>query len=134
MTLRVIIVDDNAAMREVLRSVVEDLGAEIVAEADNGQAAIKQAELYHPELLLLDITMPGMGGFPVARYLHAHAPQINIIFVSQHNQHTYVEEAFEAGARGYVLKNSLVDDLGPAIETVMNGGTFVSPKINTYAT
>ena len=81
----------------------EGLGGEVLAEADNGRSAIEEAERHHPELMLLDVSMPVMGGLPAARYLHEHLPDLSIIFVSQYSWKVYAEEALESGARGYVV-------------------------------
>ena len=127
-----IIADDDPIIRSALRTLVEDLGAEVLSEADSGDAAIKQAELHPPDVLLLDISMPGIGGFRTAKYLRQHVPQTYIIFISQYSQKVYVEEALEIGAKGYIVKGSLVEDLAPAIQSVMDGGTFVSKSISGY--
>jgi DNA-binding NarL/FixJ family response regulator len=127
--VRLIIADDDAGIRGVLRMIAEDLGAEILAEAENGRSAIKEAEFHHPQLLLLDASMPIMGGFPAARYLREHIPELRIILVSQHNNKAYVEEALQIGARGYIVKEAVARELGPAMDAVMDGGTFVSPSI-----
>jgi len=127
--VRLIIVDDDPATRGVLRLLAEELGAEVVAEADNGQTAIEQA-VHHPaQLMLMDVSMPVMGGFPAARYLRAHIPQMQIIFMSQHNQKAYADEALELGAKGYLVKASVAADLGPAIQKVLDGETFVSSRV-----
>jgi DNA-binding NarL/FixJ family response regulator len=128
--VRLVIADDDPGIREALRMIAEDLGAEILAEADNGCAAIREAELHHPQVLLLDASMPIMGGFPAARYLHEHIPDLRIIVISQHNLKAYAEEALQIGAKGYLLKAAVARELGPAMDAVMDGGTFVSPSIN----
>ena len=127
--VRLIIVDDDPCIRDALRSLAEDLGADVLAEADNGQGAITQAERHHPQLILLDVSMPVMGGFPAARYLREHIPDLLIILVSQHNQRVYADEALQIGAQGYIVKAAVATELGPAIRAVMEGGTFVSPRI-----
>jgi DNA-binding NarL/FixJ family response regulator len=127
--VRLIIVDDDPGIREALRSLVEDLGAHVLAEADNGHSAIEQAERHHPQLILLDVSMPVMGGLPAARYLREHIPDLRIILVSQHNQKVYADEALHIGARGYIVKAAAATELGPAIKIVMDGGTFVSPRL-----
>ena len=125
--LRLIIVDDDEAIRHRLRVVAETLGAEVIAEADNGRACIEQAERFRPELVLLDVSMPVMGGFPAARQLRARMPDLRIIFVSQHRERVYIEEAFEIGVNGYIWKQAAAAELNDAIRTVMSGGSFVSP-------
>lgn len=127
--IRIVIVDDDPAIRQIIRSLVEHLGAEVLGEADNGRGAIEQAERHHPEVMLLDVSMPVMGGLPATRYLHEHLPELNIILVSQYNRRVYAEEALESGARGYLVKGCLPTELEQAVDVVMNGGTFVSPHV-----
>jgi DNA-binding NarL/FixJ family response regulator len=127
--VRLIIVDDDPSIRRMLRSLVENLGAEVLAEADNGRGAIEQAERYRPEVMLLDVSMPVMGGIPAAAYLHEHHPELNIILVSQYSHKVYAEEGLHAGAKAYVVKGSLVIEIEEAVAAVLNGGTFVSPRL-----
>lgn len=82
-----------------------------------------------PELVLLDISMPAMGGFSLAEQIHRTWPGTKIIFVSQHAERAYVDKAWEVGASGYVLKRNLLADLLPAIREVSAGQTFVSPRL-----
>lgn len=127
--VRLIIVDDDPAIRMMLRSIAEALGANVLGEAENGRGGIEQAELLRPEMMLLDVSMPVMGGFPAARYLREHIPDLWIVLVSQYNQKAYADEALELGARGYILKSAVASELGIAMEAIMNGGTFVSPRV-----
>lgn len=127
--LKTIIVDDDPDIREGLRRIVEHLGAEVVAEAEDGQSAVECAQASRPELILLDVSMPGMSGFAAARQLRKLMPNVPIVFVSQHSEGIYAEQALEIGVRGYVLKRSVCTDLDPAITAVMSGQTFVSPLV-----
>lgn len=129
--VRLIIVDDDASIRKTLFTLATDLGAEVVAEADNGRSAIEQATLHRPEIMLLDISMPIMGGFQATRYIRDHLPEIHVILVSQYSQSVYVEEAIAIGVRGYVVKAAVANELERAIKTVLGGETFVSSRINT---
>jgi DNA-binding NarL/FixJ family response regulator len=127
--VRLIIADDDARIRNALRTLADELGAEVVAEADNGRSAIEQAERHGAQVILLDVSMPIMGGFPAARYLRDHLPSLRVILVSQYNQRVYAEEALEVGAKGYIVKSAAASELEPALQTVMEGGTFVSARI-----
>lgn len=124
-----VIVDDDALIRNALRVILEGLGAEIAGEADNGRSAIEQAQLFSPEVILLDVSMPVMGGFDAARELTKVMPGVHIIFVSQHLDQAYVEEAFTSGAAAYVSKQRAGSDLADAVDAVMSGQTFISPTI-----
>ena len=128
--MRIIIVDDDPGIRAALRLLAEDAGAEVLAEANNGREAIDKADQYHPEIMLLDVSMPIMGGFRAARHLRQHLPELRIVLVSQYNQKVYAEEALEIGAKGYILKGSVATELGPAMKIIFDGGTFVSPGIS----
>ncbi len=127
--VRLVIVDDDSTIRKKLRVIVEAHGADVLAEAQDGRGGIDEAERLQPELILLDVSMPVMGGFSAARYLHEHMPQLRIILVSQYNQRVYAEEALQIGADGYVLKSAVASELSMAITTVMAGGTYISSRI-----
>jgi DNA-binding NarL/FixJ family response regulator len=127
--IRLIIMDDDPGIREALRTLANDLGADVLAEADNGRAAIEHAELHRAELMLLDVSMPVMGGIPAAKYLREHMPDLQIILISQYNRKVYADEAMQLGVKGYIVKAAVATELGPAMQTVMNGGTFISPHI-----
>ena len=125
--LRLVIADDDQMIRQGLRIITEALGAEVLAEADNGHVCLEQVERLRPELVLLDISMPVMGGFAAARQLRARMPELRIVFVSQHSERVYIEEAFQIGVNGYILKQTAATDLGDAIQAVMSGRKFLSP-------
>jgi DNA-binding NarL/FixJ family response regulator len=127
--VRLIIVDDDPEMRSILRSLAEDMGAEVVAEAENGRAAIESAHTYPAEVMLLDISMPKMGGIPAAKQLRQDRPDLHIIFVTHYAGKAYVQEALELGASGYLVKGSVATELGPAIHDVMEGRTFISSRV-----
>lgn len=122
-----VVVDDSPEIRAGLRGLLEALGVHIIGEAENGHAAIEKAELLHPELILLDVSMPVMGGFAAARVLRRSMPHLRIIFVSQHSDRAYAEEALALGASAYVLKRTASAELAKAVSAALSGSTFVSP-------
>ena len=124
--LQVVIIDDNASIRGMLRRLVENINGKVIGEAEDGRAGINAAERLRPDLLLLDISMPGMSGFDVARELHESMPQLAVIFVTQHASQAYVDEAFRCGAKGYVLKRAVAGELFDAVQTAMRGDVFCS--------
>lgn len=120
---RLIIVDDSALIRQAIEMVL-DLRYDVVASVSNGEAAVTAAARLTPELILLDISMPGVNGFEAARQIKRASSVTSIIFVSEHEQKSYVEAGFGAGASGYVFKDQIASDLVPAIRTVLAGSEF----------
>ncbi len=125
--MQLLIVDDDRSIREMLRMLVQDMDCYVVGEADNGRSGIDEAERLQPQVMLLDVSMPFMGGFDAARTLKRRLPELRIIFVSQHSERIYAEEAFRCGAKGYVLKRAAATELPNAIRAVMSGQVFRSP-------
>lgn len=124
-----LIVDDDEIVRSMLRYIVETDEHSVIGEAENGQAGVSAAESLKPDLMLLDVSMPLMGGFPAARLLNTSMPDLPIIFVTQHTDQFYADEAFRCGAKGYVIKGAAMTELPSAIDTVMSGQMFCSPLI-----
>ena len=119
MTLRTLLVDDNTtfltAVRKFLRTLPQ---VEVIGEAHDGKSALELAQSLHPDLVLLDIVMPGMGGLEVATALQSSAPCPRIVFLSMHDSASYRTAARELGARGYVGKGDFVVDLVPLIDSI----------------
>ncbi len=125
-TPRLVIVDDSALMRQAIEMVL-DCQYEVVASVPDGEGAVTAAARFAPELVLLDISMPGVNGFEAARQIKLASPVTSIIFVSEHERKSYVDAGFLAGASGYVFKNQIASDLAPAIRTVLAGKEFGRP-------
>ena len=115
----------------MLRFIVESDEHFVVGEAENGQDGVSAAEDLKPDLLLLDVSMPVMGGFPAARLLTVRMPDMPIIFITQHREQSYADEAFRCGAKGYVIKQAVMTELPSAIDTVMAGQFFCSPLVQS---
>ena len=113
----------------MLRGIGESQGSEVVAEAANGQEAIDASERLKPDLILLDISMPTMGGFPAARHFRKNCPELPFIFVSQHRDQFYCDEALECGARGYVIKSAAATELPVALVAFKTGQVYRSNLI-----
>ncbi len=120
---RLIIADDSALMRQAVELTVDD-EFDIVASVSDGETAVTAAAKLEPEVILLDISMPGMNGFEAGRQIKRASPATRIIFVSEHEQTSYVEAGFTAGASGYVFKNKMASELVPAIRSVLGGGEY----------
>jgi CheY-like chemotaxis protein len=125
---RILIADDHDATRYILRRFAES-ECEVVAEVGNGLEAVQGAERLRPELVVLDVSMPVMGGVDAARLIRRNFPEIRIIFASQHTNREYADEAFRAGAQGYIVKQAAASELTTAIRDVLAGKSFRSPLI-----
>jgi DNA-binding NarL/FixJ family response regulator len=129
--LRVILADDHTLVRAGLRSLVEQLkDVTVVAEASNGHEVLSLTATHHPDVVLMDITMPGMNGFEAALRLRKDHPQVKIIILSMHASEEYVLQALRAGASGYLVKDSAPLELGLALQSVARGETYLSPPIS----
>lgn len=128
--LSVLLVDDHELVRGGLRALIEAFGNYIVVgEAGDGRAAISQARALKPELVLMDISMPELSGIDaIGRVLQASLGS-RVIVLSMHRSRRYADEAFAAGALGYVVKDAAVAELASAMATVAAGGRFVSPAL-----
>jgi DNA-binding NarL/FixJ family response regulator len=122
-------VDDHGAWRRHIAAVLRTSRTwDIAGEAGNGTAAVEAAAALAPDLILLDVELPGLNGIEAARLIVASAPEQKILFVSNHRSLDVVEAAFEAGARGYVLKTHASDELLPAMTAVAAGRRFISAR------
>jgi response regulator NasT len=112
---RILLVDDEALIRMGLRAMLHDLGYEIAGEAADGQDAVEKAAALAPDLVIMDIKMPGMDGLEAARRIMATRP-VPVIVLTAYNQQGLVAEAAETGVLAYLMKPVREADLGPAIE------------------
>jgi DNA-binding NarL/FixJ family response regulator len=128
--IRVLVADDHAIVREGIRHVLmEEPGFEIVAEAATGEAALAQALEIRPDVVVLDISMPGQSGLEVAAALHDRLPDARVLILSMHDNPEYVLEAVRAGAHAYLLKDSAATELRSAVRAVHGGEAYYSPPI-----
>ena len=128
--IRIVVADDHALVREGIRRVLDEATEfEVVAEASDGDEALSRVRELDPDVLLLDLTMPGVGGLDVTRRIRAESTRPRIMILSMHDETEYVLQAVKAGADGYLLK----DDAGPemlrrAVSAVHSGESFFSPR------
>jgi DNA-binding NarL/FixJ family response regulator len=128
--IQILLVDDQRLMREGLRTLLElEPDLVIVGEAENGAAGLTLAEQLHPDVILMDIRMPGMDGVEATRRLREHWPQIKVIILTTFDDDEYVFEGLRAGALGYLLKAVSGQELATAIRTVHSGGALIDPSV-----
>jgi two-component system, NarL family, response regulator NreC len=126
----VLIVDDHALLRSGLRLLLEaEEGFVVADEAGDAEGAIRLARLHKPDVVLLDVVLPGRNGIDAVRDILASAPQTRILMLSMQDDPRYVRESFTAGASGYVLKEAAGDELVEAVRTVAGGGRYVHPVL-----
>jgi DNA-binding NarL/FixJ family response regulator len=126
--LRVLIADDHGIVRSGVRMLIDrQAGMEVVAEAEDGVAAVEQALVERPDVAVLDVAMPRMTGIQAAREIKAQSPETSILLLSMHDDEHYLYDALRSGASGYVLKRAADHDLVDAVRAVGAGRSFVSP-------
>ena len=132
---RILIVDDHAFIRRGVRGILQDFPEwEVCAETDNGKDAVRLAGELRPEVILMDVSMPGITGLEAARSIRERDPHVKIILLTLHDSRELVRSAFRAGARGYVLKSDAEQELVRALNIVLGDGTYVSPAIDENVT
>ena len=130
MPTRVLLVDDHAIIRQGLCSLLEKQpDIEVVGSVEDGRKAVDIARELAPDLVIMDISMPNLNGIDATRKIIGEMGDVKIIALSIHSSRHFVAEMLKAGASGYILKECLFDELVEAIKTVLNGGTYLSPKI-----
>lgn len=128
--LRVIIADDHAVVRQGIRAVLEEVdGLEVVAEAEDGLQALALIEEHRPDVVVLDVTMPGKTGLEVAKELRDAGSGVRVLILSMHDEPEYVLEAVRAGADGYVLKDMAPAELRAAVLSIHEGKESFSGRV-----
>jgi two-component system, NarL family, nitrate/nitrite response regulator NarL len=131
--IRVLLADDHSLIREGIRSSLRRYKhLEIVGEAADGKEALRQAHALLPDIVLMDINMPGLSGLEATEALRQQLPQVKILILTVHSNKEYVLRIALSGARGYVLKDTSPSELAGAIEAVHQGGAFFSPEVAGY--
>jgi len=128
--ITVLLVDDHSLVRRGFRRMLEDeADMEVVGEAGDGEESIKLAKKLHPQVVVMDCALPGMNGLDATRQIIEDSPQTAVLMLSMHAENTWVRQAIEAGAKGYVLKNAMDLELSSAIRKVAAGETVFDPQI-----
>lgn len=130
MAQRVLLADDHRILRETLRTLIESHGWPVVGEASDGLAAVEVAKRVHPDISILDISMPGLNGVNTARELLHMDPRMNVLLLTVHNEDNFVMEGLRAGVRGYVLKTQASSDLIQALRETSRGSIYLSPSVS----
>lgn len=128
--IRIMLVDDHRLVRAGLKRVLAEMAdMDVVAEAGSGEEALEQARLHAPDVILMDINMPGIGGLETTRRLKQRTPSARIIVVSMHLEEPYPSRMLAAGASGYISKDSAADEVVAAIRRVHGGGHYVAADV-----
>jgi DNA-binding NarL/FixJ family response regulator len=130
----IILADDHQVVRQGLRAVLEaESHFRVVGEAGNGLDAARLVERLQPDVLVIDLMMPGLNGLEVTRQVKKGSPKTHVIVLSMHKDESYVVEALKNGAVGYVVKDSSVDELFKAIREALAGRRYLSPPLSNSA-
>ena len=130
METTIVLADDHRLVREGLRRLLEEReDFHVVGEATNGEQAVEIAESERPDLVLMDISMPGLSGIDATRRICRNGSGTKVLVLSMHDNRSFVEEVLRAGASGYVLKDAASSDLLRAVDAVRAGDSFLSPTI-----
>ncbi len=128
---RIVIAEDHTILREGLRALLSSSpDLEIVGEARDGQESVRSVEKVKPHMILMDLSMPRMNGMDAIREIKKKSPETKILILTVHKTDEYIQAALEAGANGYVLKDSSHTELSLAIQNVLDGRYFISPEIS----
>src|SRR5438105_15521963 len=130
MSIRVVLADDHVLVRQGLKSLLEREKLQVVAEASDGQEAVRYSESLHPDIAVVDISMPTLNGIDAVREICRSSPKTKTILLTQHEEDQYIRQALEAGVRGYVLKSQAANDLVHAIQQVSRGQLYLSPGVS----
>ncbi len=127
--IKVLLADDHSIVREGLRKVLEDSNEiEVIAEAPDGETALDQAMNKKPDVAIVDISMPGMDGLEVVTRINSYCPEVPVLILTMHEEEQYVIRAIEAGAMGYVTKQSAPEQLVAAVKKIYSGGRYLTEK------
>ena len=130
--IRVLLADDHTLMRAGVRALLEKLpGMEVVGEADDGRGVLSLVTMQQPDVVLMDIAMPGLNGLEALDRMTREFPDVRVIILSMHNSEEYVWRALKSGAAGYLLKKSATAELETALQRVVEGDIYLSREIST---
>jgi DNA-binding NarL/FixJ family response regulator len=127
----VLIADDHPIFREgLVRTIERDGSFAIVAEASDGDEAVRQIKILRPDLALVDVEMPKLSGIDVAKVVHAEALMTDLVILTMYKDPAYFNKAMDLGVRGFLLKDSVIGELTQCLKTVLEGGYYITPSIS----
>jgi len=128
-TRNVLLVEDHTIVRQGLKRLLEERGITVVGEAGDGYQAVRVAKEKHPDIVIMDISLPKLGGIDATRRIKKELPGTKVLMLTIHSEENYIFKSLDAGASGYLLKDTVADELVNAIEVVERGEIFVSSSI-----
>ena len=134
MTIEILLADDQNLILETMKAILGDEPEiKIVGTATNGKSAIEQAVKLQPDLVLIDIEMPKMNGIVATKHICEYMPYTKVIVLTSHKEESYIEQALQAGASGYLLKDTLIQDLKQAIRSLYGGYSYIEAELNSQS-
>ncbi len=131
MNIKILLADDHKITRQGLRAMLEkQADIKVVAEAEDGREAVSLARELHPDVVIMDVSMPDMNGMAATRQILGESKKIKVIALSMHSDTLFISEMLKSGASGYLLKDCAFEELREAIRTVMAGNIYLSPAIS----
>ncbi|HEX9665652.1 MAG TPA: response regulator transcription factor [Thermodesulfobacteriota bacterium] len=131
--IRILLADDHTLVRAGIRSLLNNIaGIEVIAEASDGREALRLVRAHSPDVVLMDIAMPGLNGLEASVRISKEFPLVRVIILSMHLNEEYILQALRAGAKGYILKGADTAELEIAIRTVARGETYLSPIVSKH--
>jgi len=126
----ILLVEDHPLVRQVIKAIMaEQSDLTVVGEAQDGWELLACLNYLTPQLVILDISLPHLGGIDATRLIKSSHPEIKVLILTLHNRREYVDQARSAGAEGYLLKDEVKNELLPAIEALRQGGSYLSPLL-----
>ncbi len=126
-TITILVVDDHPIVRSGCRQLIQQIPSTTVVEAETGEDGYRLFQEIYPDMVLLDITLPGIGGLEILRKMRANRENAKVLMFSMHEDPVFAARAMQAGARGYITKNNAADHLVEAVKKVLDGKTYLSP-------
>jgi DNA-binding NarL/FixJ family response regulator len=132
-TIRVLLADDHRLVRTGIRSLLEQMaGVEVLGEAEHGREVLRLLKHVRPDVVVMDISMAELNGLETTAYITNDHPQVRVLILSVHSAESYVLQAIQAGAAGYLLKTAAREELETALRVVARGETYLSPAVATH--